>query len=522
MNKKGFTLIELIAAIALLAIIAVIAFVSVSKVITKNKIENCKTLVKNITVAAAEYAGDNRYKSTFINRITSNELLITADELVNNNYLNGEIIDPYDKSTIEANAISVHMYFNSDYTIKYITVDSPEVLNKCNLEQNQGATIPDNPTYVDDGSDKTPPVISYSLSSGTYKGFQQLTVTVTDSESGIDYMVVEVYEDNKLVSAKSATKITASSYQVTLDSYHEWKVLTKAYDKAGNKSNQMPQTDDGRYYQEYEIIGKPIYIYYHQNGGTISGKCAVGAAAAQTCNEYNGWASNGTTYAYQICASDTECNLWNYNNSNYMNIERSGYGTIANQEWKADRTGTILSQNNNYTYEKLKESIYADKDEYYELNLRVNWIISAEITCTNKDYNGSLQTIASCSGGTVNNARQTNAGDYTITCTGDSNHSNANSKICSINKVNAEITCENKTYNANVQTIASCSGGTVRNARQTNAGDYTITCTGDSNHLDAKSKKCTIKKYVYCCQPNVVCEGPGHCFEQCLKYCSLG
>ena len=112
-----------------------------------------------------------------------------------------------------------------------------------------------------------------------------------------------------MVVKKSATKITASSYQVTLDSYREWKVLTKAYDKAGNKSNQMLQTDDGRYYQEYEIIGKLIYIYYHQNGGVISGKCAVGDNLSNTCTAYDGWATNSTTLAYQISRVDITCNL---------------------------------------------------------------------------------------------------------------------------------------------------------------------------------------------------------------------
>ena len=58
----------------------------------------------------------------------------------------------------------------------------------------------------------------------------------------------------------------------------------------------------------------------------------------------------------------------------------------------------------------------------------------AVITCTNKPYNGSERIIATCSGGTISNARQTKPGDYTITCKGDSNHKNADNKTCSINK----------------------------------------------------------------------------------------
>ena len=432
MNKKGFTLIELIATIALLAIIAVIAFVSINNVITKSKIENCKTLVSSISVAASEYASDNRYKSDFINRINDNEVIITAKELVDNNYLKGDIINPSNKSVIDASTISVHIYVNDDYTVRYVMVDSPEELNKCNLEPKAGTIVPDVTPYIDDGSDKTPPVITYSLEGGIYKGHKELTITAIDNESGIDYMMVEVYKNNELVSAKSNNRITTNTYTIELDKYDVWKVYTKVYDKAGNRNNQAPQTDDGRYYQEYEITGKPIYIYYHQNGGTISGKCAIGDASAGTCTAYNGWAANGTTYAYQICRVDTVCNLWNYNNSNYLNITRSGYGTKTHQQWKADGTGTIFSQTKDYTYEELKKAIYADKGEYYELNLRVNWFQLSTITCSDPIYNGSQQTIATCSGGTASNNKQTNSGNYTITCTGDNSHADAANKTCKI------------------------------------------------------------------------------------------
>ena len=163
----------------------------------------------------------------------------------------------------------------------------------------------------------------------------------------------------------------------------------------------------------------------------------------------------------------------------------------------------------------------------------------AVITCANKTYNGSAQTIASCSGGTVHNATQTNVGSYTITCTGDSTHNDADSKTCSIAAVSdsyhcylcgnsqhgnyewgkeslyeygnyanscsrvsdsfcsgglgkAVITCSNKSYTGSAQVIASCSGGTVQNATQTSVGNYTITCTGDSTHSDADPVTCKI------------------------------
>ena len=203
----------------------------------------------------------------------------------------------------------------------------------------------------------------------------------------------------------------------------------------------------------------------------------------------------------------------------------------------------------------------------------VNGTPKAKITCVNKVYNGLSQVFAACSGGGISNNVQTNAGTYTITCKGDSTHSNATSKKCKIEKASitnatvskianqrytgksitpvltitmgdkklvkgtdytlsyknnvsvgtativvtgrgnyigttqttfqitgsneksqAIITCNNKAYNGTAQVIATCSGGTISGATQKEVGTYTITCKGDSNHTDATSEKCSIKK----------------------------
>ena len=194
---------------------------------------------------------------------------------------------------------------------------------------------------------------------------------------------------------------------------------------------------------------------------------------------------------------------------------------------------------------------------------------STVITCYNKVYNGSEQVIATCSGGTIKNEVATNAGNYSVTCTGDKYHTNTtkscgilradlknstipeiasqiynnkavtptvsvllnNKKIDSSNytvsysnnnklgtatvkvtgkgnytgsksatfeivkeKTKAIITCSNKEFNGTSQTIATCSGGTIKNSTRTAVGTNTVTCTGDSSHKDADSKTCSITK----------------------------
>ena len=199
----------------------------------------------------------------------------------------------------------------------------------------------------------------------------------------------------------------------------------------------------------------------------------------------------------------------------------------------------------------------------------------AILSCQNKVFNGTVQVIATCEGGNPTNANKKDAGDYQVGCSPDSNHSAPETKTCSITsyhfdsltvdpisdkpftgspitdismnvkvtingntysmakdrdytytlsnntnvgnarvtisgkgnyngtfntsfritKAQAKLTCKSGlTYTGNSQSIASCSGGTATNASQTNAGTYTVGCTGDQNHNDASSITCSIAK----------------------------
>lgn len=59
MNKKGFTLTELLASITILAVISAIAAFSYSKVMKDNKIKQCEQKVLYIEKQAIKYASDN-------------------------------------------------------------------------------------------------------------------------------------------------------------------------------------------------------------------------------------------------------------------------------------------------------------------------------------------------------------------------------------------------------------------------------------------------------------------------------
>jgi len=114
--------------------------------------------------------------------------------------------------------------------------------------------------------DRTSPLITYSLSGGSYNNEQELIITMTDT-NGIEHAEVEIIP-NKCKYAttpvgalcqdiKESHSLLGTSntleYKITLDGPADYIIKTKVYDNAGNKNTQEPNDDDGWYYQEYTI-----------------------------------------------------------------------------------------------------------------------------------------------------------------------------------------------------------------------------------------------------------------------------
>lgn len=110
MNRKGFTLIELIVTIALLAVVAVISFVSITGIIKDSKVKNCNNLVTNIKGAIRDYVSDNRYDNDFsVSNITVSNI---------SKYLDGNLVDPFTDKEIATDKITFNIILNNDSTLK--------------------------------------------------------------------------------------------------------------------------------------------------------------------------------------------------------------------------------------------------------------------------------------------------------------------------------------------------------------------------------------------------------------------
>lgn len=118
MNKKAFTLTELIGVITILGLIAIIAFPPLLKQIkgTQSKIDEATEIL--ITTGASNYIDEN--KNDFP-KINGNKYCITLQTLVNDNKVSKDLVDS------EGNKLDLNKYVkvgisNNQYT--YDIVDS--------------------------------------------------------------------------------------------------------------------------------------------------------------------------------------------------------------------------------------------------------------------------------------------------------------------------------------------------------------------------------------------------------------
>ena len=152
---------------------------------------------------------------------------------------------------------------------------------------------------------------------------------------------------------------------------------------------------------------KPLRIYYHQNDGTIGGYCRAGSGNKLPCKSRGGWAAvceksscsspSDYTYAYQLCAYDSTCNLLDYNNTSFLNVTRANYYAEPGKEWSAllaDDSYHELNHSTDYTYNDLLLYAIKETDEYMYMYLYVNWV-AKPIYIYYNTYGGNIEDTTS-------------------------------------------------------------------------------------------------------------------------------
>lgn len=94
MNKKGFTLVELIAVIILISLIATIAIIPITKVIKDSKEDIYKAQVEQIILATQNWVSDHPMELPPYVEKYDNKVSLTIDELIEQEYLDDDVINP--------------------------------------------------------------------------------------------------------------------------------------------------------------------------------------------------------------------------------------------------------------------------------------------------------------------------------------------------------------------------------------------------------------------------------------------
>lgn len=101
MNKKGFTLAELIGVIVVLSLICLITVPAITSVLKTNKKSLCETQLKNVLAAAKSYASENLLSMPISDEEGKNTRTITIQDLIDNGYIEGNIQNPVTKEEFD-------------------------------------------------------------------------------------------------------------------------------------------------------------------------------------------------------------------------------------------------------------------------------------------------------------------------------------------------------------------------------------------------------------------------------------
>ena len=148
-NKKGFTLVEVLVSIGLLALLGSVIAISLNRVFKDNNIKNYDEYVEKIKSAAMLYVNNT---VDIINDLNDNSFkIITIGDLVDNGYLNDNLVNPNTNEKVGKNE-EIQVFYDSDHELivvyPYTNDNKDSYLYTLNYSVMYGDTT-DNLCYVD-------------------------------------------------------------------------------------------------------------------------------------------------------------------------------------------------------------------------------------------------------------------------------------------------------------------------------------------------------------------------------------
>ena len=257
MNKKGFTMVEILIAIAILAVISMVVIPSIVRYITEGKDTYNEKLENQLLVAGKNYFADNESllpKKTYLDRNTEKHSYATVPEMQSKNYLDQEFVDSNGNPCTES--------------FVFVTIPAGETEEdwyaclKCEGENGEGYQTENDYCDISNWDDNTAPVCG--ITDGDRKGVTISGGTTVNNNKHYNPKTVTIanYKDEDDLSQIWIINKT-TNYKKVLDVYNQEENEIKGI----NLVNYFEKDKNGK------LIDGEYEIYLRDTGGNFSSIC---------------------------------------------------------------------------------------------------------------------------------------------------------------------------------------------------------------------------------------------------------
>ncbi len=124
LNRKGFTLIEVIVVIVIIVLLSLILIPNVMLFVSKNNKDMCYKLKDNIESAAKMYVNENKYELGF--NCEGNPIEIGLSTLIDTGKISSPVINPVTNKPVSNDDVKVEVKYNcgtKNFTYKVSGID---------------------------------------------------------------------------------------------------------------------------------------------------------------------------------------------------------------------------------------------------------------------------------------------------------------------------------------------------------------------------------------------------------------
>lgn len=124
MNRKGFTLIEVIVVIVIIVLLSLILIPNVMLFVSKNNKDMCYKLKDNIESAAKMYISENKYELGF--NCEGNPIEIGLSTLIDTGKISSPVINPVTNKPVSNDDVKVEVKYDcgtKNFTYKVSGID---------------------------------------------------------------------------------------------------------------------------------------------------------------------------------------------------------------------------------------------------------------------------------------------------------------------------------------------------------------------------------------------------------------